>query len=63
MAKMLELMMPTTRLIANSTPLVDLYDMKARWGVTSRGPFKGCTAGARSRKPSWFAFECYSDDG
>lgn len=33
--------MPTTHLIADSTPLVDLYDMEARWGVTSKGPFKG----------------------
>lgn len=41
MAKMLELMMPTTHLIADSTPLVDLYDMEARWGITSKGPFKG----------------------
>ena len=40
-AKMIELMMPTTHLIADSTPLVDLYDMEARYGITSRGPFKG----------------------
>ena len=40
-AKMLRLIMPTTHLIADSTPLVDLYDMEARWGITSRGPFKG----------------------
>jgi len=40
-AKMIRLMMPTTHLIADSTPLVDLYDMEARWGITSRGPFKG----------------------
>jgi transposase len=40
-ANMLKLMMPTTHLIADSTPLVDLYDMEARWGITSRGPFKG----------------------
>jgi transposase len=38
---MLKLMIPTTHLIADSTPLVDLYDMEARWGITSRGPFKG----------------------
>jgi len=41
MADMLRLMMPTTHLIADSTPLVDLYDMEARWGITSKGPFKG----------------------
>jgi len=40
-ANMIRLMMPTTHLIADSTPLVDLYDMEARWGITSRGPFKG----------------------
>jgi transposase len=40
-AKMVRLMMPTTHLIADSTPLVDLYDMEARWGITCRGPFKG----------------------
>jgi len=40
-AKMIRLMMPTTHLIADSTPLVDLYDMEARCGVTSRGRFKG----------------------
>ena len=40
-AHMLKLMMPTTHLIADSTPLVDLYDMEARYGITSRGPFKG----------------------
>ncbi len=33
--------MPTTHLIADSTPLVDLYDMEAKWGFTHRGPFKG----------------------
>ena len=40
-ANMIKLMMPTTHLIADSTPLVDLYDMEARYGITSRGPFKG----------------------
>src|SRR3972149_6486198 len=38
---MLQLVMPTTFLIADSTPLVDLYDMEARWGYTSRGKFRG----------------------
>jgi transposase len=38
---MLQLMVPSTFLIADSTPLVDLYDMEARWGYTSRGKFRG----------------------
>src|SRR5665811_618370 len=38
---MLQLVVPTTFLIADSTPLVDLYDMEARWGHTSRGKFRG----------------------
>jgi hypothetical protein len=40
-ANMVQLILPTTHIIADSTPLVDLYDMEARWGITSRGPFKG----------------------
>ena len=28
-------------LIADSTPLVDLYAMEARWGYMSRGKFRG----------------------
>jgi transposase len=31
---------PTTLLIADSTPLEDLYDLEAKWGYTSRGPFR-----------------------
>jgi hypothetical protein len=38
---MLRVMVQTTHLIADSTPLVDLYDMKAKWGFTHRGRFKG----------------------
>jgi hypothetical protein len=38
---MLQLVTPTTFLIVDSTPLVDLYDMEARWGHTSRGKFRG----------------------
>jgi transposase len=38
---MLQLMSPTTLLIVDSTPLVDLYDMEAGWGHTSRGKFRG----------------------
>ena len=38
---MLQLIAPTTHLIADSTPLVDLYDLEADWGYTSEGPFRG----------------------
>lgn len=38
---MLQLAVPTTLLVADSTPLVDLYDMEAKWGFTCRGRFKG----------------------
>lgn len=37
----IQVLVPTTHLIADSTPLVDLYDMEAKWGFSSRGPFKG----------------------
>ena len=40
-ADMLQLVAPTTFLIVDSTPLVDLYDMEAGWGHTSRGKFRG----------------------
>jgi len=38
---MLQLIAPTSILIVDSTPLVDLYDMEAGWGHTSRGKFRG----------------------
>jgi len=38
---LLQLLAPTTHLIADSTPLEDLYDLEAGWGYTSEGPFKG----------------------
>jgi transposase len=38
---MLQLIAPTTLLIADSTPLEDLYDLEAGWGYTSEGPFRG----------------------
>jgi len=38
---MLRLITPTTLLIADSTPLVDLYDLEAKWSYTSKGPFRG----------------------
>jgi hypothetical protein len=40
-ANIIQTLVPTTILIADSTPLVDLYDMEAKWGFSSRGPFKG----------------------
>lgn len=40
-ADMLQLMEPTTAVIVDSTPLVDLYDMEAKWGHTGRGKFRG----------------------
>jgi transposase len=38
---MLQLIAPTSIVIVDSTPLVDLYDMEAGWGHTSRGKFRG----------------------
>ena len=38
---LLQLLAPTTHLIADSTPLEDLYDLEAEWGFTHEGPFKG----------------------
>jgi transposase len=40
-SSMLQLVAPTTHVIVDSTPLVDLYDMEAGWGYTSRGKFRG----------------------
>jgi IS5 family transposase len=40
-ADMIQVLVPTTHLIADSTPLEDLYDMEAKWGFTCRRPFKG----------------------
>lgn len=40
-ANMLQLVSPTTFIIVDSTPLVDLYDMEAGWGHTGRGKFRG----------------------
>lgn len=40
-ADMLQLIEPTKAVIIDSTPLVDLYDMEARWGHTGRGKFRG----------------------
>jgi hypothetical protein len=38
---MLQLIKPTKAVIVDSTPLIDLYDMEARWGHTGRGKFRG----------------------
>lgn len=38
---MLQLIEPTKIVVVDSTPLVDLYDMEARWGHTGRGKFRG----------------------
>jgi len=40
-ADILQLAVPTTIAVVDSTPLVDLYDMEAQWGHTSRGKFRG----------------------
>jgi transposase len=40
-ANILQTLQPTTILIADSTPLEDLYDLEAKWGFTCRGRFKG----------------------
>lgn len=40
-ANMLQLIEPTSIIVVDSTPLVDLYDMEAEWGHTSRGKFRG----------------------
>jgi IS5 family transposase len=40
-SKMLQLITPTTHVIADSTPLEDLYDLEAQWGYTSKGSFRG----------------------
>jgi hypothetical protein len=38
---MLVLLSPTTLLVVDSTPLIDLFDPEARWGKSSRGWLKG----------------------
>ena len=34
-------MVPTTFIVVDSTPLVDLYNMEADWSYTGRGKFRG----------------------
>lgn len=41
MSGMLQLGMPNTIVVVDSTPLVDLYDMEAGWGYACRGKFRG----------------------
>lgn len=41
LSKMVQLLAPTSLLVVDSTPLVDLYDLEADWGFTSRGAFRG----------------------
>jgi transposase len=40
-ANTLQLAVPTTIAVVDSTPLEDLYDMEAEWGHTSKGKFRG----------------------
>src|SRR3990172_108375 len=40
-ADMVRLIEPTNIVVVDSTPLVDLYDVEAGWGHTSRGKFRG----------------------
>jgi hypothetical protein len=40
-SSLLQLLTPTSHLIADSTPLEDLYDLEAEWGYTCKGSFKG----------------------
>ena len=40
-ADILQLAIPTKIAVVDSTPLIDLYDMEAGWGHTSRGKFRG----------------------
>jgi hypothetical protein len=40
-ADIIQLAIPTKIAVVDSTPLVDLYDMEAKWGYTSRGKFRG----------------------
>ena len=40
-ADILQLIAPTSIVVVDSTPLVDLYDMEAEWGHTGRGKFRG----------------------
>jgi len=41
LSDLLQLVLPTSILVVDSTPLVDLLDYEARFGYTSRGKFRG----------------------
>ena len=41
LSKAVQLIASTSLLVADSTPLVDLYDMEAKWGFTTKGRFRG----------------------
>jgi transposase len=41
MKNVLQLAVPTTIAIVDSSPLADLYDMEAAWGYSTRGKFRG----------------------
>jgi hypothetical protein len=43
---MLQLIEPTKAVIVDSTPLVDLYDMEARWGHTGSAIYLGNPLGS-----------------
>ena len=40
-ADILQLAVPTKIAVVDSTPLIDLHDIEAQWGYTSRGKFRG----------------------
>jgi hypothetical protein len=40
-ANIIQKLLTTTHLIVDSTPLVDMHDVEAKWGHSSRGAFKG----------------------
>jgi hypothetical protein len=56
---MLQLAVPTTFLIVDSTPLVDLYDMEAGWGHTGRGKFRGFKLHCRKPAGVTVKSSCY----
>ena len=53
-ANILQFAIPTKIAVVDSTPLVDLYDMEAQWGHTSRGKFRGFKLHAAVNQ-AWFA--------
>lgn len=41
LSRTLQMLAPNSLLVADSAPLVDLYDLEAKWGFTTRGRFRG----------------------